>query len=162
MELTFRHAESRFIPLFLLHKRGGREEMPRELDAELNALIADKVMEQVACDGYSQINLGSAGGPALRRDCQHEKDKCYPSAEIGSAWGKIGGCPNYSGEIRLAFEVVEKMRERGWSFACTLYEGRLPYASFCKMTAVSSRNAEAESLPEAICLAALEAVKEKQ
>lgn len=69
--------------------------------------------------------------------------------------------PDFSGDIAAAMEVVEKMRVGGWSFACTLYEGKLPYASFCKLTAASSRNAEADSLPEAICRAALEAVKEK-
>lgn len=69
--------------------------------------------------------------------------------------------PHYSTDIRFAFKVVERMRGLGWSFACTLYEGKLPYASFCKMTAASSRNAEAESLPRAICLAALSTVGEK-
>lgn len=67
--------------------------------------------------------------------------------------------PNYSESIETAMQVVDKMRAQGWSFACTLYEGKLPYASFCKGTAASSRNAEAESLPEAICRAALKAVK---
>lgn len=63
--------------------------------------------------------------------------------------------PAYSTDIAAAMEVVEKLRADGWSFACTLYEGRLPYASFCKKTVASSRNAEAPTLPEAICRAAL-------
>lgn len=65
----------------------------------------------------------------------------------------------FSSDISAAMEVVEKMRSDGWSFACTLYEGQLPYASFCKRTVASSRNAEADSLPEAICRAALAALK---
>lgn len=65
-----------------------------------------------------------------------------------------------SEDIRAAMQVVVQMRSLGWSFACTFYQGKLPYASFCKGTAASSRNAEANSLPEAICLAAIEA-KEK-
>lgn len=68
------------------------------------------------------------------------------------------GYKNYRDSFDDAMEVVEKMRADGWSFACTLYEGKLPYASFCKGTAASSKNAEAESLPEAICQAALKAV----
>ena len=64
----------------------------------------------------------------------------------------------YSTEIAAAFVVVEKMRANGWSFACTLYEGELPYASFCRKTVATSRKAEASTLPEAICRAALKAI----
>src|SRR5688500_14998111 len=67
--------------------------------------------------------------------------------------------PYFSESIEAAMQIVEKMREQGWSFACTLYEGKLPYASFCKGTVKSSRNAEADSLPTAICLAALAAIE---
>lgn len=64
-------------------------------------------------------------------------------------------------DIVAAMAVVEKMLGENWSFACTLYKGKLPYASFCRMTAATSRNAEAESLSTAICLAALKAVNRK-
>lgn len=67
-----------------------------------------------------------------------------------------------SEDIGAAMEVVEKMRSLGWSFACTLYEGKLPYATFCTGTVKSSSNAEADSLPKAICLAALAAMKAKE
>jgi hypothetical protein len=67
-----------------------------------------------------------------------------------------------STDIAVAMDVVAKMCVDGWSFACTLYEGKLPYASFCRGTAKSSRNAEAESLPEAICRAALAAIASEQ
>ncbi|HEX7333434.1 MAG TPA: hypothetical protein VF290_18160 [Pyrinomonadaceae bacterium] len=66
-----------------------------------------------------------------------------------------------SESIEAAMDVVEKMRANGWSFACTMYDGKLPYASFCRSTVKSSRNAEAESLQEAICLAALKALESK-
>lgn len=79
---------------------------------------------------------------ALRTGFTHKKD--------GQDWSP----PRYSESIEAAMLVVEKMRSNGWSFACTLYEGKLPYASFCKRTVASSRNAEADSLPEAICRAA--------
>jgi hypothetical protein len=67
--------------------------------------------------------------------------------------------PEYSESIEAAMQVVERMREQGWSFACTLYAGQFPYASFCKGTVATSRHAEADSLPVAICLAALAAVE---
>jgi hypothetical protein len=94
------------------------------------------------------------------RICNHKK---YTD-ETGAFCAQ--GCENfivpyYSTDMSTAMQVIEKMREARWSFACTLYEGRLPYASFCKLTAASSRNAESESLPRAICLAAL-AVVEKE
>lgn len=68
----------------------------------------------------------------------------------------------FSSDILLAMRVVEKLRSEGFSFACTIYQGHLPYASFCKGTAASSRNAEADTLPEAICRAALKATGEKE
>lgn len=67
--------------------------------------------------------------------------------------------PSYSHKIASTMTIVEKMRDQGWSFACTWYKGKLPYASFCKGTAASSKNAEAETLPLAICKAALKAAE---
>lgn len=90
-----------------------------------------------------------------------------PNGKLLSYWPNGFPETDYDGwfrpstDIAAAMEIVEKLRGDGWSFACTLYEGKLPYASFCKGTAASSRHAEAESLTEAICLAALECVKEK-
>jgi len=116
-------------------------------------------MNQEPCDGWVKMNFGAAGGPALRKECAHEDGKCYPTATIGGVHGSYDGVPPYATKIEAAMQVVEKMREQGWSFACTLYEGKLPYASFCKGTAKSSRNAEADALAEAICRAALAAIE---
>lgn len=100
-------------------------------DRELDALVAEKVA------GWDAGAMLRTGNPKV------------PTAY---------SLPHYSTDILFAFRVVEKMRGLGWSFACTLYEGKLPYASFCKLTVASSRNAEAESLPRAICEAALAAL----
>jgi len=119
----------------------------------LDAAIAEHVMrwhEQVDYD-YSppQINWVTANGEfiEIKYDVRNPEN-------VNSLWG---WCPSES--IKAAMQVVEKMREQGWSFACTLYEGKLPYASFCKGTARSSRNADADTLPLAICRAALATVK---
>lgn len=66
--------------------------------------------------------------------------------------------PHYSTDIADAMKTVVELCAKGFSFACTIYQGRLPYASFRKRTAASSRNAEAPTLPEAICRAALSLV----
>lgn len=100
---------------------------------ELNQLIAEKVL------GLHVQHSGALGG-------------YWIGSSIKEGYQRL---PAYSDNFADAMMVVEKMRERGWSFACTLYEGKLPYASFCRRTASSSRNAEAESLPRAICVAAL-------
>jgi hypothetical protein len=105
----------------------------------LDALVAEKVM------GWSEIVDGWGLRPIEQR--QHGRESIKERV------------PLYSLNIASAMEVVERMRKQGWSFACTLYEGKLPYASFCRGTAASSKNAEADSLPEAICRAALAAIE---
>jgi hypothetical protein len=100
--------------------------------------------EPIFTRSYWPYSHGSIVGPLTTYDGVSRKSESYE--------------PHYSESIEAAMQVVEKMREQGWSFACTLYEGKLPYASFCKGTVATSRNAEADSLPEAICRAALSAV----
>lgn len=128
---------------------------------ELDAQIAEKVMRL-------KIRLGSPTLPELRIEGGWKApDDWLLLNDDGSVKQGIalpGGpvrltVPHYSTNISAAMKAVEKMRADGWSFACTLYEGKLPYASFCKGTAASSRNAEADSLPEAICKAALSAIE---
>lgn len=127
----------------------------RALDKE----VAERVMGQVACDGWAYMNFGSAGGPALQKTCGHKSTECYPNKQIAAAFGSYDGVPPYSRKIDAAFKVVGKMRSDHWSFASTMYENELPYASFCRGTATSSKNAEAPTLPEAICRAALKATE---
>lgn len=130
-------------------------------ERELDAAVAEKVMGwrltwldrsyHSAGEGWSQRPVDS------KSECRHDPIAYWTDAKDRSLNEVSEWEP--SSDISDAVEVVEKMREQGWSFACTLYEGKLPYASFCKRTAASSRNAEASTLPEAICRAALEAVK---
>lgn len=144
-------------------------------DRELDALVAEKVMSLrllgvVPCvqdpeDGswdtpYDKELHGTALQPIYLKPnycgCQFKQVEDVDYS--GHSASCVSVVPFYSTDIRAVMKVVEKMRADGWSFACTLYEGELPYASFCKRTAVSSRNAEAKTLPEAICRAALKAV----
>jgi len=110
--------------------------------AGANGVERDQFMSPETAETWRRLNwtLAEVDGP---QDDQFNDDTA---------------APKYSKSIEAAMQVVEKMREQGWSFACTWYEGKLPYASFCKGTAKSSRNAEANSLPEAICRAALAAI----
>lgn len=107
-------------------------------ERSLDALVAEQVMGWQRQPGYNYWMTFPEGGT-------------FELHKLIANW-------HPSTSIADAMEVVEKMREQGWSFACTLYEAKLPYASFCKQTATSSRNAEASTLPEAICKAALAAV----
>lgn len=131
---------------------------------ELDAAVAVKIMGYVINGShwpgpgfwltdrpYGQFGHGSRGdGPRTIGRLHDSKNKGGDPSDLWSP----------TTQIAVAMQVVEKMRDDGWSFACTLYEGKLPYASFCKRTAASSRNAEAPTLPEAICRAALAAIGE--
>lgn len=128
---------------------------------ELDAAIAERVMGRrvVWFDRLdSHDGEWSQSGPLeTKEECRFRPVAYWQNQEGQSLWEVRKWSPSDS--ISAAMEVVEKMNADGWSFACTLYEGKLPYASFCKRTAASSRNAEAESLPVAICRAALLAVE---
>jgi hypothetical protein len=137
-------------------------------DKEINERVATEVMKMIACDGYSQINLGSAGGPALRRDCKHEKGTCYPAQTIESAWGKIGGCPNYAGDIKAAIEVIERVADvyhivktdhpnyQDAPYEVTIYKHRRERSS-----RMGKFEATSHKLERAICLAVLAACGEE-
>jgi hypothetical protein len=112
---------------------------------ELNAAVAERVM------GWRRKPNGMMHGRA-QEVFVDDRDNTH-SITCGCAEDFNPSCT-----IEAAMQVAERMREQGWSFACTLYAGQFPYASFCKGTVVTSRNAEADSLPEAICRAALLAV----
>lgn len=143
-----------------------RTEEQKRIDTE----VASKVMGLVPCEGWAPMNLGSAGGPALRKDCAHEDHACYPTASIGGAFGSYYGCPAYSTNIKFAMEVVERlsptqeeynagrkscrfiMRQQdngSWSI-----EARSPFLTSYNVPVF----ADSASLPEAICKAALSVV----
>jgi hypothetical protein len=52
------------------------------------------------------------------KNCAHADGTCYPKETIGSAFGRVGGCPRYSTDITASCAVVEKMREKGFLFQC--------------------------------------------
>ena len=146
---------------------------------DLDALVAEKVMKKVPCDGWVSINLGSAGGPALttrRRlkdgslfpkwgdgECTHA-DNCYSRTALGE-YGphQLGGPPKYSTSIANAWEVREEVKK--WCFS----------RRRCFMLALQDELSKALNeydagvriawegifllvTPHAICLAALKAV----
>jgi len=85
------------------------EILAMEAGEELDELVARQIMEQVPCDGWKPISFGMAGGMALQKTCSHEDGKCYPTQVISQLGGIVGGCPQYSSEIKVAWKVVEKV-----------------------------------------------------
>ena len=126
---------------------------------ELSEAVARRVMNQMPCDGWVRMNFGSAGGAALRKECAHEKETCYPTAKFGNVHGSYDGVPPYAAKIESAMMVVEKMRERDW------------YVEIANMSTgwfvnfiydINERidcPAQARLLPEAICRAALATIE---
>lgn len=114
---------------------------------ELNALIAEKVMNTFPCPAWTIIQE-TIQGPIFTHipNPRHEADQCYPRQYP----------PKYSSNIAAAWPVVEKLRceesafklesvsdgEYQW-WECTIYGHMEP----------------ADTAPLAICLAALKAVE---
>lgn len=139
---------------------GSRSPRPAQGSKELDVLVAEKVMQQVPCDGWSRMNFGSAGGAALRKKCQHEDGRCYPMASISNMQGNYDGVPPYSRRIETAEQVIQKMRERGfgWHAHC---EGK-GWELQCWRLADGPAHAKTITgylYPAAICHAALAAVQ---
>lgn len=64
---------------------------------ELDKAVADK-MGMLPCTLWEPINFGAAGGPALQKMCAHANGACYPTTEMGSIHGTVGGLPGFSDE----------------------------------------------------------------
>lgn len=132
-----------------------------EAGAALDAEIARRVFNLVSCDGWERFNLGSAGGPALRKRCDHENGACYPSFSIGSIQGRIGGCPRYSTDVAAAWLVQEHLWERH-GLAIRIERDPLESQPFC----VTFEDGEgfdawerADTMPLAVCRAALDTLE---
>jgi hypothetical protein len=119
-------------------------------------------MGLIPCDQWTKMNFGSAGGPALLKNCDHEN--CYSTLEIGSIHGTIGGCPRYSSKINSAWEVVRRMQSSGYDLTLESGGGGEEwFASFRPSVPAASRGAANEgdarsssaSAETAICLAAM-------
>ena len=121
---------------------------------ELDLLMAEKVLGLIACDKWTLINLGSAEGPAFKKNCEHEN--CYPASEQDSALGQMGGCPQLSTSIEAAWKVVEHMRRKGFEFALDSKGGDPYWAEFATMDYSVGRQATGDCPALAICLAALQ------
>lgn len=52
-------------------------------DEQLDRTCAHEVKGLTPCDGWTPINFGSAGGPALQKTCDHAPGTCYPTAVTG-------------------------------------------------------------------------------
>jgi hypothetical protein len=129
---------------------------------ELDVLVAEKVMGLIPCDQWTEMNFGSAGGPALLKNCDHEN--CYSTLEIGSIHGTIGGCPHYSSKIHSAWEVVRRMQSSGYDLTLESGGGGEEwFASFRPSVPAAGGDAANEgaarsssgSAETAICLAAM-------
>ena len=129
---------------------------------ELDHLVAEKVMGRIPCDRWTEMNFGSAGGPVLRKNCDHEN--CYSTLEIGSIHGTIGGCPRYSSKIHLAWEVVKHLQSQGYDLMLeSLRSGEEWSAIFIPSAAAATGASSYEGLARsssssaetAICLAAM-------
>ena len=140
-------------------------DVKNQFDRELDLLVAEKVMKIVSCDMWTETNLGSAGGPALLKNCFHES--CYSTLEIGSLLGTIGGCPRYSSQINIAWEVVHRMNSLGYELTLISGNGGEEwFACFRKITIhgteppnnTSDVQKSRGSAAKAICLAALRAL----
>lgn len=117
---------------------------------EMDALVAEYVMgwKHVNVIGltYGEFTIHPDNGVFIAHATQYRVIVPWmPSTDIAAAW-----------------QVVEKMRTDGWSFACSCYHGEVSHASFCKKTAKSSRRSDCDPISLAICHAALIATLTEQ
>jgi hypothetical protein len=77
----------------------------------------------------------------------------YPNTSLGG----FNCVPHYSGDIKAAMEVVGKMRSYGWNAHASTIAVKGWYCEFIKVSGNTAEfhKEESDSLPEAICLAAL-------
>lgn len=141
-----------------------------ETNRQLNIEVA-RFMGLVPCDGWKVVNFGSAGGPLLVGDnCPHKEGECYPTREVESMGGTFGGVPHYSTDIACAMQVFEKLRGSG-EWCCLNIFSDFHYIYYVSLTRFDLNEDEEspheptikardESLPLAICRAALAALKE--
>lgn len=121
---------------------------------ELDALVAEKVMgavwtptpsDMVFDEDYWLEIPGKPGVFAYR----YRDGRVKPKA----------GCPPYSTDMASAWEVVEKMEQRGHGFALADSQGPPWEATFDNLSSMLSYIETADTAPLAICLAALKAVE---
>lgn len=125
---------------------------------DLDARVADKVMDLVPCEKWGVQRFTEFGPIYFGGECDHGNgDGCYPA----------GDPPKYSENMSAAFNVVEKVYERGlgWMLFSPNYNGTKWHAYQATSCADPDSGdwyeLDGDTAPEAICLAALKAVGEE-
>lgn len=156
-------------------------------DRDLDALIAERVMgiqgpfgwsgpprdndtfwshinsvlyatEEEATSRYKEYVVAKHGSLCGKIDEGHEASFCYWKDE----WGPLV-VDDYSTDIASAMQVVEKMQEQGWVVTLNSLGSKWE-TSFIKWNGSNAQyfKVDADSLPKAIVLAALEATKNSE
>jgi len=111
---------------------------------ELDCLVATKIM------GYEQFNCEYTGTSMWR----------YPDgtecAETETFFNSIA----FSTDISVAWQVVEKLQLDGWNWMGQWFNGKDPAYSTFQRVEKKGGSSFADSISEAICLAALAVVEE--
>lgn len=125
---------------------------------ELDAVVAEKVMgwkRVVVPKDYDGLNAGVTLLPTTSTDVGWAPKGAYQLWHF---------CPSYSFDIRAAWLIVEKLRERKeiYQVDCAWLRGANGYPDIYRsvvvMDGLRSVTADANTAPLAICLAALKAV----
>lgn len=135
------------------------EQLP---DRELDLLVAERIM------GYGWFHCAAGVGVGAKLIALPDQLEAWksigwqitPISRPPSA--ELAGCPQFSADIASAMLVVEKMCEN--KSGVLMRRVNRWYVEFSPRTGNPKQNfgrAQDESLPRAICLAALEAVKGK-
>ena len=135
---------------------------------EIDRLIAEKIFGVRPCKEWKKVSLGTAGGPALMhgdwtKSVKHDY-QCYPDIEeVQTMQGTLGGPARYTTDISAAWQLVDKMHERG--FGIVIAHGAEDSKYKVEMRPAQPEYAKEEgriifteaTAPLAICLAALKA-----
>ncbi|MCI0338799.1 MAG: hypothetical protein L0226_14585 [Acidobacteria bacterium] len=123
---------------------------------ELDVLVVECVLGRVPCDNWKEINLGSAGGFVMMRDCRLDH-QCYPRSHP----------PGYSTHLEAAWQVIEYLAIEGWDLTIRcigsqLKNNKIVYEARIEKPADESKgeliaSETADTAPLAICLVALQA-----
>lgn len=133
---------------------------------EIDRLIAEKIFGIRPCKEWKKVSLGSAGGPVLihgdwMKEVKHDYE-CYPDIEeVKALQGMLGGPARYTTDIAAAWQLVDKIHERG--FSVVVASGAEDSKYEVELTPTESAYAKGEreaafteaTASLAICLAAL-------
>lgn len=128
-------------------------------DAEINVLVAEKVMGWTRLQSTSRPEIVAFLSPASRKS-QYFQSQIAAGKLVDAESGDEANAPHYSTLINAAMQIVEKVREQG--FGVTLKTKQ----SFWRVEIYpepdnghDGLNVENDSLSRAICEAALMAIE---